>query len=248
MATMPPALTLANRIAKPSAGAVTFDAMSIAPPSAFHGYHFHVRFVPKWQSVAPALVRRARAVGLAVPDDGTGLEARANSLAFVGTRWTRFKRGGLRFDVLEERRDLQCEVISTAGNAGEHPTYAFGLAAPGKLPGQQAHSELALEMAVGLWLREGSLTLRPWEDAGLGEEVLAQFQVWTALEALSRVALGEPALGRPSSGTPLVTKHASPLWAPGFETTIAHREAEARARFSGDAMNVMAQVDVIVEA
>jgi hypothetical protein len=102
-------------------------------------------------------------------------------------------------------------------------------------------------MAVGLWLRAGSLTLRPREDAGLGEEVIAEFQVWTALEALSRVALGEPALGRPSSGTSLMTKHSSPLWAPGFETTIAHREAEVRARFSGEAMNVMAQVDVILE-
>jgi hypothetical protein len=105
-----------------------------------------------------------------------------------------------------------------------------------------------MEMAVGLWLHGGSLTLRPREDAGLGEEVIAEFQVWTALEALSRVALGEPALGRPSSGTSLVTKHSSPLWAPGFETTIAHREAEARARFSGETMNVMAQVDVILES
>jgi hypothetical protein len=222
--------------------------MSIAPPGSFHGYHFHVRFVPKWHTVVPTVVRRARALGITVPDDGAGLEMRAMSLAFVGTRWTRFKRGGLRFDVLEERRDLRGELISAAGNAGEHPTYAFGLASPAALHGQHTHSDLALEMAVGLWLRDGSLTLRPREDAGLGEEVLAEFQVWTALEALSRVALGEPALGRPSSGTPLVTKHTSPLWAPGFETTIAHREAEARARFSGEAMNVMAQVDVIIEA
>jgi hypothetical protein len=44
-----------------------------------------------------------------------------------------------------------------------------------------------------------------------------------------------------------MTKHASPLWAPGFETTVAHREAEVRARFSGETMNVMAQVDVILE-
>ncbi len=222
--------------------------MSIAPPGPLHGYHFHVRFVPKWPSVSPALVRRARAVGLTVPEDGAGLEPRATSLAIVGTRWTRFRHGGLRFDVLEERRDLRGEVISAAGNAGEHPTYTFGVAAPEGLRGEKAHSELALEMAVGLWLRDGSLTLRPWEDEGLGEEVLAEFQVWTAVEALSRVAMGEPALGRPSSGTPLVTKHASPLWAPGFETTIAHREAEVRARFSGEAMNVLAQVDVIVEA
>jgi hypothetical protein len=221
---------------------------SFAPPKSFHGYHFHVRFVPKWQALAPALVRRARAVGLTVPDDGVGLEPRAMSLALVGTRWTRFKHGGLRFDVLEERRDLHGEVISAAGNAGEHPTYAFGIAAPASLRAQRKHSDLALEMAVGLWLRDGSLTLRPWEDASLREEVLAEFQAWTALEALSRVALGEPALGRPSSGTPLVTKHVSPLWAPGFETTIAHREAEARARFSGETMTVMAQVDVIVEA
>jgi hypothetical protein len=220
---------------------------SNAPPPNFHGYHFQVRFFPKWVALAPILVRRARAVGLAVPDDGTGLEPRATSLAFVGTRWTRFKHGGLRFDVLEERRDLKGEIISATGNAGEHPTYAFGLAKPEGLRGPQSHNELALEMAVGLWLHAGSLTLRPREDSGLTEEVIAEFQVWTALEALSRVALGEPALGRPSSGTALVTKHASPIWAPGFETTIAHREAEVRARFSADAMNVMAQVDAILE-
>ncbi|HEY3818933.1 MAG TPA: hypothetical protein VGL81_17305 [Polyangiaceae bacterium] len=222
--------------------------MTIAPPGTFHGYHFHIRFFPKWPTLAPLVVRRARAIGLTVADDGAGLEPRATSLAFVGTRWTRFKHGGLRFDVLEERRDLKGEVISAAGNAGEHPTYAFGLATPSAVRGPQSHNELALEMAVGLWLHGGSLTLRPRDDAGLGEEVIAEFQVWTALEALSRVALGEPALGRPSSGTALVTKHTSPLWAPGFETTIAHREAEVRARFSGEAMNVMAQVDVILEA
>lgn len=221
---------------------------SFAPPSTFHGYHFHIRFFPKWGAIAPLLVQRARAVGLTVPDDGAGLEPRATSLAFVGTRWTRFKHGGLRFDVLEERRDLKGEIVSSAGNAGEHPIYAFGLARPGALRGPMAQNELTLEMAVGLWLHAGSLTLRPREDGGLGEEVIAEFKVWTALEALARVALGEPALGRPSSGTALVTKHTSPLWAPTFETTIAHREAEVRARFSADAMNVMAQVDAIVEA
>ena len=222
--------------------------MSIAPPGLFHGYHFHIRFFPKWPNVVPTVVRRARAVGLTVPDDGVGLEPRATSLAFVGTRWTRFKHGGLLFDVLEERRDLKGEIISAAGNAGEHPTYTFGLATPAAGRGSQSHNELAMEMSVGLWLRGGSLTLRPREDAGLGEEVIADFQVWTALEALARVALGEPALGRPSSGTPLVAKHSSPVWAPTFETTVALREAEVRARFSGEAMNVMAQVDVIVEA
>jgi hypothetical protein len=222
--------------------------VSLAPPGNYHGYHFHIRFFPKWPMVAPAVVRRARRVGLTVPDDGAGLEPRATSLALVGTRWTRFKHGGLRFDVLEERRDLRCEVVSAAGNAGEHPTYTFGLASPTAARGPGSHNELALEMAVGLWLRGGSLTLRPREDAGLGEEILAEFQVWTALDALSRVALGLPALGRPSSGTPLVTRHSSPVWAPGFETTLAQREAEVRARFAGEAMNVMAQVDVILEA
>ncbi|MGH7294158.1 MAG: hypothetical protein ACRELB_04465 [Polyangiaceae bacterium] len=220
---------------------------SIPPPSGYHGYHFHIRFFPKWGALAPIVVQRARGVGLTVPDDGKGLEPRATSLAFSGTRWTRFKHGGLRFDVLEERRDLQGEIVSAAGQSGEHPTYAFGLATPGALRGPHAQNELALEMAVGLWLHGGSLTLRPREDTGLAEEILAEFQVWTALDALSRVALGEQALGRPSSGTALVTKHAPPIWAPGFETSIAHREAEVRARFSADTMNVMAQVDAILE-
>jgi hypothetical protein len=220
---------------------------SVPPPSAFHGYHFHIRFFPKWSAVAPNVVQRARAFGLTVSDDGAGLEPRATSLAFSGTRWSRFKHGGLRFDVLEERRDLQGEIISAAGNAGEHPSYTFGLASPGALRGPQAHSELALEQAVGLWLHGGSLTFRAREDAGLGEEILAEFQVWTGLEALARVALGEPALGRPLSGSSMVAKHAPPIWAPGFETTIAHREAEVRARFTGDAMSVMAQVDAILE-
>jgi hypothetical protein len=217
---------------------------STIPPGSFHGYHFHVRFIPKWQGVAPAVVRRARAIGLTVPENGGGLEPRAMSLAFVGTRWTRFRHGGLRFDVLEERRDLRGEVVAAAGNAGEHPTYSLGLAAPEALRGH-TDNEFALEVAVGLWVREGSLTLRPWE--ALGEEVIAEFQVWTALEALSRVALGEPAMGRPSSGNPVVARHTSPLWAPGFQTTIAHREAEVRARFASEAMNVTVEVDLIME-
>jgi len=204
--------------------------------------------VPKWPALAPLLVQRARAVGLDVPDDGAGLEPRANSLAFVGTRWSRFRHGGLRFDVLEERRDLRGEILSAAGSTGEHPTYSLGLATPGALKGPRSHTELSLEMAVGLWIRDGSLTLRPWEDASLGEEVLAEFDVWRALEALSRVALGEPGLGRPSSGTAMVTKHTPPLWAPTFETSVAHRESEARARFTGERMSVMAEVDSILEA
>ena len=190
---------------------------SFAPPSTFHGYHFHIRFFPKWAALAPLLVQRARAVGLTVPDDGAGLEPRATSLAFVGTRWTRFKHGGLRFDVLEERRDLKGEIVSSAGNAGEHPTYAFGLARPGALRGphgaERARRSRWPSASGSTPVRSRSARAR---TAGLGEEVIAEFKVWTALEALARVALGEPALGRPSSGTALVTKHTSPLWAPSI--------------------------------
>jgi hypothetical protein len=218
---------------------------SVPPRSNLHGYHFHVRFLPKWKEVAAIVVRRARAVGLEVPDDGSGFEPRATSLIFVGTRWTRFRNGGLRFDVLEERRELRGEIVSAAGNAGEHPTYAFGLAIPGAPPSGRSQGELSREMAAGLWLREGSLTLRPWE--GLGEEVIAEFQLWTALEALSREAQGEHVMGRPSAGTALVSKHAT-SWAPGFEASVARREAETRARFASPAMSVDVQVNLIIEA
>lgn len=220
---------------------------TIAAPEHVHGYHFRVRCIPKWHAVAPLVVQRARAVGLTVSDDGRELEPRATSLAFVGTRWTRFSHGGLRFDVLEERRSLQGDVVSSAGNSGEHPTYALGLATPGALKGHPPN-EFGLEMAVGLWLRDGALTLRPWEESSLGEEVIADFHMWTSLEALSRVALGEPAMGRPSSGNPVVAKHTSPVWAPGFEPTIAHRQAEVRARFSSPRMSVTVEIDLIVES
>ena len=218
--------------------------MSVSPRPPIQGYHFHVRFVPKWREVAPIVVKRARAVRLEVPDDGVGLEPRARSLVFVGTRWARYRRGGLRFDVLEERRELKGEIVSAAGNAGEHPTYAFGLARPEALKGNP-FNELTIEMAAGLWLREGSLTLRPWE--GIAEEVIAEFQLWTALEALAKEAQGTPALGRPSAGTALVSKHVSSLWAPSFEASVARREAEARARFASTTMNVDVQVNLIEE-
>ena len=155
--------------------------MSVAFPGTFHGYHFHIRFFPKWQSLAPIVIRRARAVGLTVPDDGAGLEPRATSLAFVGTRWTRFRHGGLRFDVLEERRDLKGEVISAAGNAGEHPTYPFGLATPTAIRGPQSHNELALEMAAvlipGFYVTEA----RPLSAAALklGNTKLLGVEVYT---------------------------------------------------------------------
>jgi hypothetical protein len=209
-----------------------------------HGYHFHVRFIPRWSEVARFVVARARALGLRVSDDGHELEPRATSLAFVGTRWTRFTHGGLRFDVLEERKDLG-QLVLSAGNSGEHPTYAFGVANRAGLHGP--FNEYMLEVATGLWLRQGSLTLRPWEDAELGEEVIAEFQVWTGLEALARVAQGEPALGRPSSGTAVVTKHAAPVWAPEFQPSIAHRDAEVRATFSSSRMTVSVQVDLMIE-
>jgi hypothetical protein len=209
-----------------------------------HGYHFHVRFIPRWNEVSRFVVARARALGLRVSDDGHELEPRATSLAFVGTRWTRFTHGGLRFDVLEERKDLG-QLVLSAGNSGEHPTYAFGVASREGPRGP--FNEFTLEVSTGLWLRQGSLTLRPWEDAGLGEEVIAEFQVWTGLEALARVAQGEPALGRPSSGTAVVTKHTAPVWAPEFQPSIAHRDAEVRATFSSPRMTVSVQVDLMIE-
>jgi len=209
-----------------------------------HGYHFHVRFVPKWVGVAPFVVERARALGLRVSDDGHELEPRATSLALVGTRWTRFSHGGLRFDVLEERKGLG-QLVLSAGNSGEHPTYAFGIAS--REAARAPTTELKLEVAAGLWLHHGSLTLRPWEDAGLGEEVIAEFQVWTGLEALARVAQGEPALGRPSSGTSMVSKYASPIWAPEFQTSVARRDAEVRATFASPRMSVSVQVDLMLE-
>ena len=212
-----------------------------------HGYHFNVRFIPKWHALAGVVVERARAIGLEVTDDGGDLEPRAASLAFVGPRWSRFAHGGLRFDVLEERRALHADVVASAGNSGEHPLYCFGLATP-RAPGGHGFSEHTLENAVALWLHQGSLTLRPWEDPVLGEELLAEFQVWTALEALSRVAAGQPVLGRPSGGTPLVTRHPPALWAPGFEITLAQREAEVRARMTAERMFVMAEVNLVVEA
>jgi hypothetical protein len=218
---------------------------TIPPRSAIHGYHFHARFLPKWKEVAPIVVRRARAVGFEAPDDGAGFEPRATSLVFVGTRWTRFRSGGLRFDVLEERRELRGEIVSSAGNAGEHPTYAFGLATAGAPQSGRSQGELSREMAAGLWLREGSLTFRPWE--GVGEEVIAEFNLWTALEALSHEAQGDPVMGRPSAGTALVSKHAT-AWAPGFEASVARRENETRARFASAAMTVDVQVNLIIEA
>ena len=84
--------------------------------------------------------------------------------------------------------------------------------------------------------------------SGLGEEVIAEFQLWTALEALSREAQGEHVMGRPSAGTALVSKHAT-SWAPGFEASVEQRrEAETRARFASPAMSVDVQVNLIIEA
>lgn len=211
-----------------------------------HGYHFHVRFIPKWGEVAPLAVKRARALGLEVSDDGRELEPRATSLAFVGTRWTKYSHGGLRFDVLEERRALHGDLVHSAGNSGEHPSYSFGLAKPGAIADKFRH-ELAMELAVGLWINEGSLTLRSWEDRELDEEVIAEFHVWTALAALSRAAQGLPALGRPSAGSSVVARHSSPAWAPGFESTIAPRDFEVRARFFCPRMAVTVQVDLVTE-
>jgi hypothetical protein len=212
-----------------------------------HGYHFHVRFIPKWGEVAPLVVKRARAIGLEVHDDGRELEPRATSLAFVGTRWSRYSHGGLRFDVLEERRALHGDLVSSAGNSGEHPSHGFGLAHPGAIADKFKH-ELAMDLAVGLWINEGSLTLCRWEDRELDDEVIAEFQVWTALAALSRAAQGLPALGRPTAGSSVVARHSSPAWAPGFESTMAPREGEVRARFFCPRMAVTVQVDLITES
>jgi hypothetical protein len=81
----------------------------------------------------------------------------------------------------------------------------------------------------------------------LDEEVIAEFQVWTALAALSRAAQGLPALGRPTAGSSVVARHSSPAWAPGFESTMAPREGEVRARFFCPRMAVTVQVDLITE-
>jgi hypothetical protein len=193
------------------------------------GYHFDMQFGAVWTALAPNVVERAGAAGIAVSGAGHELQPRAWMLRACGTRWAGLRAGDIHFQIIEYRDNLDGWLIQEPCVTSKQELHPFGVRIEHK-----GWTSTKLSKAVGLWLRGGSLLLRTFqnEQCLLDETVLADFDMWQALDALARFAAGEPSFGSPSpqaaevaAGRPL--PYAAPTWAQDFEVTARAESAGA---------------------
>jgi hypothetical protein len=145
------------------------------------------------------------------------LEPLAESVSLTGTRWLRYRTGGLRFDVTAYRRDLRASVVQAMGLHGRHPQ-RFGLAHVDRLRSRFGWNEFQLEGAVGLWLERGSLCLLSTKEPRIPTQTLVRFDLWKALDALYRSPQSPVSSKAGEDQGPLRLLH--PQWARGSDVRL----------------------------
>ncbi len=198
------------------------------------GYHFEMQFGPMWRAVAPLVIARAREVGVTVSQLGEELHPRAMMLRVAGTHWADLRTGEVHFQVVEQRSDLDGGVLQELCVTSKKMLSPFGL-----LEEMKGWTSSKLEKAVGLWIRDGSLVLHAWQDdrRSLPEQVLVEFDMWKALDAMARYASGEPSFGP--------TPYQAPSWASAFAMTARTEGAMAHAGFNNEKFLVAGAVTLM---
>jgi hypothetical protein len=208
------------------------------------GFHFTASFMPRWTEIVPVIVQRARTLGFVVSDNGAELEPRAKGIALSGTHWLQYRSGGIRFDILEYRKDTAGAVIAAAGVVGRTAARALGLENARALQAQKVDTNMyALEHDLGLWINQGTLMLLEAADGDTKApaEVVANFDLWSALDDISIVARGEPLLSQAADDG------VSRGWAPTFKVRMTGGGGEARATCTCPQMAVTVEVALILE-
>ncbi|HEY1957034.1 MAG TPA: hypothetical protein VGH28_15550 [Polyangiaceae bacterium] len=209
------------------------------------GYHFDLQLGPMMKAVLPLLRERARAVGIVVPDEDAyeKLRPRALMLRLTGTCWSGFRSGEVAFHVLEFRDELDAYVL-------RDPLFVTSkklLASFGVHEEMKGWISYRQEKAAGLWIRDGSLIFHAWQDERrpASEQVIAEFDMWRALDAMARLASGEQTFGSPLGPVGPRTKYPTQMWARDFETTVTAEPANVSASFTSPTLMVAGVVTLI---
>jgi len=193
------------------------------------GYHFEMQFGVMFTALESLVVERA---GVArIKASGYELRPRASMLRAIGTC---LHTGDLHFQVLEHRMDLDAWLIQEPRATSRQGLFSFGVSH------EPEHWILPhVNKAVGLWLRNGALVFRAFqsERCSFDEAVLADFDMWQALDALVGLASGEPSFGAPLPQAAQVQAgralpYAAPTWARDFEVTARGEPGKAYASFN----------------
>jgi len=183
------------------------------------GYHFEMSFGPMFQALSLVVIERARAVGIAVSHLGYELRPRASMLRIAGTYWAGLRTGEVHCQVVEHRSDLDGGVLQELCVTSKEVLSPFGVQEEMK-----GWTSSKLSKAVGLWLRNGSLVLHAWQDerCSVEQHVLADFDMWQALDAMARFASGEPSFGSALPEPVRIGKAYQPqTWARDFTTKVS---------------------------
>ena len=207
------------------------------------GYHFEMSFGPMVQALSPLVIERARAAGIAVSPPGYELRPRASMIRIAGTYWAGLRTGEVHFQIVEHRSDLDGGVLQELCVTSREVLSPFGVQEE-----QKGWTSTRLSKAVGLWLRNGSLVFHAWQDdrCSMEQQVLVDFDVWQALDAMARFASGEPSFGSALPDPVRVGKaYPAPTWARDFATKVNAEGAKVNASFSCDRMLVAGAVTLM---
>jgi hypothetical protein len=202
------------------------------------GYHFDVQFGPMWPALNPVVAERAREVGVDVAPAGYALQPRALMLRVAGTHWTGLRSGEVKLEVLEYRSDLGGFLVSDPCVTSKELLASFGVAEERK-----GWTSNKLDKAVALWIRDGSLILPAFQDAQ--ERVLAQLDVWRALDAMAHLASGEPSFGATLGPSGKGMSYASQTWAPDHAVVATTSGAKVSAMFQSKMASTAASVTLM---
>jgi len=211
------------------------------------GYHFEMQFGPTWQVLAGHVMERARAAGIAVSHLGHELHPRAMMMRVAGTHWAGLRTGEVHFQIAEYRSELDGYLLQEMCVTSKPWLSCFGVQ---EWEGLKGWTSNRLNKAVGLWLRNGSLVLHAFQDdrCSLEQQVLADFDMWQALDAMARLASGEPTFGSPlaalgSAGKS--TPYPEQAWAKDFATKVTAEPAKVTASFSSPRLSAVGVVTLM---
>jgi hypothetical protein len=181
------------------------------------GYHFELQFGPMLPALAPLVMERAHAVGIAASPPGYELRPRASMIRVAGTYWSGLRTGEVHFSALEYRSALDGYLLQEVCLTSKQLLCSFGVQEE-----QKGWTSTKLHKAVGLWLRNGSLVLHAWKDdrCSVPEQVLAEFEMWQALDAMAGLASGDPSFAAALQ---------APTWARDLATTARTEHAKVQA-------------------
>jgi hypothetical protein len=210
------------------------------------GYRFVASMVPIWPEVSAFVRSRAQALGLYTGKDDD-LVPRGYGCEVAGTHWLRFANE-MRCNMYEYRSDIEGMIVAGVNLPLERLSHCYGLSAWRKLE-RPGLNRFALEHAVGLWQKNGSLVLQQYEYNGVTvpEQTITPLSLRTALSALASEAAGRTELTGMRSVVKGRTEVGTQPWAPTSKVSIRYYPEynEVEARFLSPTWRTVIKLDLI---